>query len=326
MMKLRKTLAILIAAAMIFALAACSGDGADDSTPTPNSGFVPNTPAGGSDDDATTDGTVDENGNSDSNTDNSDNADGTTTPDANDADADVVVDNPNPNVTPDGDFIIAPLGNNRGVTEFELSNLMSDPWSSNPNSMVNVVLGAYLAEIVTYCPITGQPEWGKATYQSFGFPGLDDGKTLLSLGYAVIATRDRNGHGDTSRVVNGEPFFGERSITSGYSVFTVTTILHGGVQVHYNICIYAPDGAIIDGAPGTWNLREKHLLAPGHPFTRHTAAEFLELEARYGAPDPAMFAGYTASKDEVIDLMALHAELLANGDYISYNTSLANWG
>lgn len=328
-MKKMRILAALLAATLVLVLTACNGtDNETDTTPA-GSGAMGN--PNSINDNADVDD--DSNDEADDNTDNSNNGRGgnNTNPNANNArSGNTGGNNENHPTDADGNPVLATLGNN-AVTQWEMSGTIQDIWaplSDDPNAPVpqmNVVLGAYLARIVTYDPATGHPVLGNSTFQSFGFPGIDDGRTLLSLGTPVIAIRDENGHGDTSRVVNGQPFFGKREITAGYMVATVTTELHGGVQVHYNIAIYAPKGAVIDGCAGTWNLREKHLLMDGHPFTRHNGAQFLELEARYGAKHPAVFAGYEASEGEVIDLFALHAKLVAEDAYFSYNTSLPNW-
>lgn len=148
---------------------------------------------------------------------------------------------------------------------------------------------------------------------------LDDGTSLFLFG---VPTPDEVGVDTDTSVANGKAFAGKREIVNGWAIFTVTTEGEGENEVWFNICLRAPEGAIIDGAPGGWNLREAEFLPEDDVMLGFDEAKFLNHEATWGKDAPAMFAGYTASKGEVINLLELHEKLRADGAYITMNPNL----
>lgn len=198
----------------------------------------------------------------------------------------------------------------------------------------NVIESIEVVKFVGYCQETGHPQFEDHHAISFGRAGVDDGQTLFSLGTRVIGSRDRHGHGDMTALIGG-PFQGRRAISSGRAVFTVATEMvqlpgrRDKVQVHFNIAIYAPEGAWINGHAGSWNLRENHtgnvsrgdtvFSSPGHCLQT-----WLQAEAAWGAPDPAFWVGYQAEPGEVIDLRELHRQFRAAGDYFTHNPSFSS--
>lgn len=314
-MKLRKVLAILIAAVMVMGLfVACSGD---DATINPTGAFGDanvansdnNTPNDAPDNGGGMgNGSPEINSTDDNATDNDaldDDADSSTTLDVN-------VDG---NFNVDGVVNLAlPIGTE--ITTFEETE-----WDENLRR--NVVLAREYSRVVSYCPVTMDPIWEHGVWQSFGRPGRDDGVTLLSLGIPVIALHDRNGHGDTTGVVNGSPFAGDRKIISGWAVFSVQVEIIDGVKAWFNICLTAHDEAIIKGAPGSWNLREKSRMADSDVFHTYTAEDFRDREAAWGGSnDPAFFAAYEAAPGEEIDLVELYKKLRAEGAFITWHPNL----
>lgn len=187
-----------------------------------------------------------------------------------------------------------------------------------------VVPTMQMVTAIIYCQVTTKPTT-ESVFQWLGLPNADDGTTLFSIGTPVIGMTDRNGHGDASNVLNGRPFAGEREMAPGFATFTVSQENVGRARVHFNLLVYAPQGAVIDGAPGTWNFRAVH-ANEGNQFGREvgrmTAEQWFINEKAFGQVDPAFFALYEASEGEVINLAAIHQQLRADGAYTTLNHQL----